>query len=90
MYIELKSIEIRTEVQDMSRMGGTEGREAGARDSRNPLEASWNHEPLDHTRSRGKDRLEFGCPYSREDGVEFNVRTCGDRMLGPETTDCQR
>lgn len=75
MYIELKSIEIRTEVQqESSTTEGTEDPEAGNGESQNPLEAGWNHEPLDYTRSRGEGRLEYGCPYSREKGVTFNVR----------------
>lgn len=85
MYIELKSIEIRTEVEESSKTGGTEGREA---ESQNPLEETWNHEPLDHTKSTGKDRLVYGCPYSREDGVKFNVRTCGNDMFTEEAMGC--
>lgn len=74
LYIELKSLEIRTEVwQEPAEILGEEG--GRDEDGLNPLEARWNHEPLDHTRSRGRDRLENGCPYSRQDGVAFNVST---------------
>lgn len=85
MYIELKSLEIRTDVQQKP-TGATEeeGEEEEREERLNPLEASWNHEPLDHTRSRGKGRLEYGCPYSREDGVESNVRTYRSGPLAAE------
>lgn len=72
MYVELKSLEIRTEVWQEPNEVLTDG--DGREERLNPLEARWNHEPVDHTRSRGRDRLEHGCPYSREDDVEFNVR----------------
>lgn len=70
LYVELKSLEIRTETWQET----LDGQEGGAEARFNPLEAGWNHEPLDHTRSRGRDRLDYGCPYSRADDVEFNVR----------------
>lgn len=72
LYIELKSLEIRTEVWEEPVEVLGEGK--GSEERLNPLEARWNHEPLDHTRSGGRGRLDYGCSYSREDGVEFKVR----------------
>ncbi|CAM9671087.1 unnamed protein product, partial [Ectocarpus sp. 12 AP-2014] len=64
VYIEVKHIEIRVQTAET-----TEDQEQ-EQEQRDPLEANWNHEPLDHTKSHGQGRLEYGCPYSRLDGTE--------------------
>lgn len=75
VFIELKSIEIRTEVQQLpAKKQGERGKGEGASVRHHPLEANWNHEPLDHTRSRGQGRLEYGCPFSRRAGEDSIVR----------------
>lgn len=76
VFIEVKSIEIRTEVHQPP----VEGKgKPGVRDDEDvrhhPLEANWNHEPLDHTRSGGQGRLEYGCPFSRRAGEDSIVST---------------
>lgn len=74
LYVELKRLEIRTEAWKEPPVVLGEQQEGAEEKHLNPLEAHWNHEPLDHTKKRRQDRLEHGCPYSRQDGVELKVR----------------
>ena len=61
VYIELKSIEIRTET------------DTAVGDDADAVEELWNQEPLDHTRHQGAGRADYGCPFSSEDGPSFEV-----------------
>lgn len=57
VFIDLKAIEIRTEV--------AEEPDANDKDANVDLAASWNQEPLDFTRYQGEARAQFGCLVSR-------------------------